>query len=92
MYGRRVVFFVDNESARYGLMNMYSPINASTSVLWDVLAEDDTSGAINWYARVVSESNIADAPSSLDSGPLQSPGFEIKHVTEEVAGKWTLQV
>ena len=92
VYGRRVVFFVDNESARYALMNMYSPVNASTSRLWDdVLTEDDTSGAINWYARVVSESNIADAPSRLDFGPLQSRGFEIIPVTEEVAGKWTLQ-
>ena len=77
MTGRRVLFFIDNDSARFALVNMFSPVDASAVLLWEVAAEDSITAAINWYARVPPESNIADDPSRLEFGRLLDDGFAI---------------
>ena len=64
--GRRVIFFIDNDSARFALIRMFSPVSASRDILWQVAHVDMMSRAASWYARVASASNPADGPSCLD--------------------------
>lgn len=64
--GRRVIFFVDNDSARFALIRMFSPVRASADILWQIAELDLDSRATPWYARVASASNPADGPSRLD--------------------------
>ena len=75
MSGRRVLVFIDNDSARHSLIKCYSPVNATARLLWEMLGVDSALGAVCWYARVPSESNIADEPSRLEYGGLLDKGF-----------------
>ena len=75
--GRRVLFFIDNDSARFALVNMYSPVDSTASLLWRVAEADAEAVAISWYARVPSEANLADLPSRLDFQEVLSRGFEV---------------
>ena len=61
--GQRVVFFVDNESARLAAIKSYSPILASTKILADISLFDHVHEVYPWYARVPTFSNISDGPS-----------------------------
>jgi len=64
--GRRVVHYVDNESAKFALIKGTSPQEVSSTILdafWTLEAKLGTS---SWFDRVRSESNPADAPSRLD--------------------------
>eukprot|EP00973_Karenia_brevis_P008598 1163890-Karenia_brevis.AAC.1 len=63
--GRRVLYFIDNDSARFALVNQYSPAMKSASILWQIATVDAKLNAWHWYARVASEGNPADAPSRL---------------------------
>eukprot|EP00973_Karenia_brevis_P032146 4433034-Karenia_brevis.AAC.1 len=69
--GKRVVFFIDNEAARIGAVRGYSPSLPSLKVICQMSAWDYVNGVRPWYARVPTESNIADEPSRLRlSNPL----------------------
>ena len=57
------IAFVDNESARAGLMRGYSPNLHNCSLISNALALELSSGTSTWYARVPSPSNPADSPS-----------------------------
>ena len=48
--GRRVIFFIDNGSARFALIRMFSPVSASRDMLWQVAHDDMVSRAASWYA------------------------------------------
>jgi hypothetical protein len=60
---RRVLFFVDNEGARYSLIKGVSPTLALLQIvqLFHSCSEDDQ--CLPWIERVPSKSNIADLPS-----------------------------
>ena len=60
---RRVIFFVDNEGARYSLIKGSSPTLALLQIvqLFHACAEHDR--CIPWIERVPSSSNVADFPS-----------------------------
>ena len=62
---RRVLYFIDNESARIGLVRAYSPVLPSLKLIQDCLKWDYSNESEGWYARVSSFSNCADAPSRL---------------------------
>ena len=62
---RRCFVFIDNNSARYSLVNGYSPVLDSSQIISDVWLCDATQGVSSWYARVPTASNIADGPSRL---------------------------
>ena len=64
--GRRVIFFIDNESARIALVRAYSPVLASLRILMACLKSDQDLQSKSWYARVPTFSNIADGPSRLE--------------------------
>ena len=63
--GRRVIYFVDNESARIGMVRAYSPVLASMRLILECLKWDYEHESQGWYSRVASYSNCADAPSRL---------------------------
>ena len=64
--GRLLIFYIDSDPARAGLVKGYSPVKASAEIISASAMLDRTLGCFPWYARVVSESNIADAASRLD--------------------------
>ena len=68
--GRRVIFFIDNDSARLALIKSYSPVLPSLRIVMECVAFDFASGLVPWYARVPTESNISDDPSRLCSKTL----------------------
>ena len=67
--GRRVYYFIDNESARLALVKSYSPCLPSLKILMSCLAWDQEFQSSPWYARVPTYSNLADAPSRMTSSP-----------------------
>eukprot|EP00974_Lingulodinium_polyedra_P032896 3166411-Lingulodinium_polyedra.AAC.1 len=55
--------FVDNDSAKCGLVAGYSANALACELIARVSAADIRLGALPWYDRVPSLSNLADAPS-----------------------------
>ncbi len=72
--GRKIIFFLDNEAGREGLVKGFSPAKFSRQILQAIAAEELRSQASPWFARVSTHSNIADAPSRLDFADMQSRG------------------
>jgi len=55
--------FVDNEAARSGLVRGSSSNRHSGEIIEEIVALDIKTHVLSWYARVPSQSNLADAPS-----------------------------
>ena len=70
--GQPVLFFIDNESARFALIKGTSPATPSGRLVSWAAALDAKHGTSPWYARVPSSSNCAGAPSRLIQ---EVPGF-----------------
>ena len=64
--GRKVIFFVDNEAARLGLVKAYSPVLPSLALIMDCMQWDYFHQVSSWYARVPTACNVADKPSRFD--------------------------
>ena len=78
--GGQVVHYIDNESVRLALLRGSGETEVARMVAAKIMDAEFTSGSKSWYARVASESNIADAPSRLDFNLLMSIGssqFEV---------------
>ena len=88
--GRRVIYFIDNESARIGLVRAYSPVLPSLSIILSCLRWDYDNCSQGWYARVPSYLNTSDGPSRLvrpaeESGIVTvAPIFPVGHLPELV--------
>ena len=65
---RRIVLFVDDDAARYGVMKGYSPSEASAWLLTEMARLDMELGCAVWVDRVASASNPAVGPSRLEFG------------------------
>ena len=63
---RRMICFIDNDSARLGLIKAYSPVLPSLDIISRCLGWDHANNCSSWLTRVPSDSNIADAPSRMD--------------------------
>ena len=63
--GRGVLHFIDNDSARFALINGSSPVVASSRLASQARLADARTASYSWYARVPGCSNIADGPSRL---------------------------
>ncbi len=63
---RRVLFFIDNDSARFALIKQASPSVKSRELLWACSTVEARVLCLPWYARVPSASNIGDGPSRLE--------------------------
>ncbi|CAE7319085.1 unnamed protein product [Symbiodinium sp. CCMP2592] len=60
---RRLIWWVDNESARYGLIKGISDSPSMASLVQAFALADSKAPSYSWYERVPSFSNIADGPS-----------------------------
>jgi hypothetical protein len=65
MAGRKIICFVDNDSAKDALVKSYSPMLSSFELLRTNAELDLELLCFNWYSRVPSKSNIADDASRL---------------------------
>jgi hypothetical protein len=72
---RRVLWFIDNDSARYALIGMYSPSQASSEILEAIASQELDLQTLSWYARVSSLGNIGDGPSRLNFEEAAELGF-----------------
>eukprot|EP00438_Fugacium_kawagutii_P032730 Skav219779 [mRNA] locus=scaffold3701:23251:24324:+ [translate_table: standard] len=63
---RRSLWWIDNESARYGLIKGVSPSLSMQRMLREFYIMDTAFPTFSWFERVASASNIADAPSRQD--------------------------
>jgi hypothetical protein len=84
---RKVIYFIDNDSARLSLIKSYSPVLPSLSIIVKCSAWDNENGSISWYARVPTASNIADDPSRFDATLLRVK-FQAKLVRPCFPGSW----
>ena len=66
--GKRVLYFVDNESARIGMIRAYSPILPSLKIIMQCVSLDFELNSAPWYARVPTASNPGDLPSRMVYG------------------------
>ena len=75
---RRVLFFVDNESAKIALIRAYSLVVASLKMVMESAAWDHHNNCGSWYSRVPTVCNIADELSRMTVGEyLKSLGAKI---------------
>jgi hypothetical protein len=63
--GLPVIYFIDNNSARFSLITGASPVLQSLRIIHEGWLLDAASLSLPWYARVPSVSNVADYPSRL---------------------------
>ena len=68
--GRPVLVFIDNDSARHGLIAGYSPVISSAILIIEVWSLLASLGCHPWLARVPTSSNVADGPSRMASACL----------------------
>ena len=74
---KRVLYFIDNDSARLALIKSYSPILESLKIIEKCATWDCTHNSTAWYARVPTEANCADGPSRMEMGVVKEYGAEI---------------
>ena len=63
MKNRRVIYFVDNDAARFGMIKMSSPSMCSRHLIRLFYTLESLCPSMTWFARVPSKSNPADQPS-----------------------------
>ena len=71
---KRVIHFIDNESARVAFIKGYSPVMESAAMLADFWALESKLGSYSWFERVPSAASPADGPSRLDFGAVLGAG------------------
>jgi hypothetical protein len=64
---KRVLYFIDNDSARLALVKSYSPVLPSLKIISECSEWDCANSSCAWYARVPTEANVADGPSRMES-------------------------
>jgi hypothetical protein len=69
-----VVFYLDNDAARQGLVKGFSPAGMSNEIISAILDCEEELSINSWFARVQTSSNVADAPSRLVFDELLSRG------------------
>ena len=67
---RRVIYFIDNESARIAMIRAYSPVLASLKLIMQCVCWDLDNSSTAWYARVPTACNPADGPSRMTMADL----------------------
>ena len=72
LISKHVVFFVDNEAAKYSLIRGYADSPLVTSLCETVSKNIDDVGVFPWFSRIPSSSNISDWPSRGEAHPWLS--------------------
>ena len=76
--GVGITCFVDNDASRYALIKGYARKDVAGGVLKQIASMECEYGMVPWFARVNSESNIADGPSRLKTELVRRLGFRDK--------------
>ena len=74
---KKVMYFVDNDSARLAMIKGYSPVITSLRIIMACSYRDAMCRTVSWYARVPTKSNIADEPSRMRKVDLMKMGAKI---------------
>ena len=72
---RRVCFFLDNDSARMGIIKGGSPSSSSDRMIQAIVSSEHETQCWAWYGRVPSPSNPGDGPSRLRLKPSKENCF-----------------
>ena len=67
--GRRIFYFIDNDSARHSLIRGYSPARGSCDIVREFIRLESYEQTWSWFARIPSASNPGDGPSRLELNP-----------------------
>jgi hypothetical protein len=80
MAGRQVIFFLDQDAARQALVKAYSPSRPSAEIVAQVFVNVALLEVYPWFARVPTESNVADHASRLLFGRVREelPGARLR--------------
>ena len=76
--GVGITCFVDNDASRYALIKGYARKDVAGGMLKQIASMECEYGMVPWFARVNSESNIADEPSRLKTELVRRLGFRDK--------------
>ena len=80
LHNRRVVIYIDNEAARFGLIKGTSPTLDSAWIINEHWTMESLNGTTTWVERVPSASNCADGPSRGRFDILTNSGLTAKRV------------
>ena len=85
--GKRVLFWLDQDAAKQGLIKGYSANELSAELIDEALVTMAALGIFPWFARVPSDSNPAGLPSRFRCNELVDlfPGIRRKRLGE---GAW----
>jgi len=84
---RRVLYFIDNDSARQAAIRSYSPVASSLKILMQMVEFDFVESSLPWYTRVPTEVNIADEPSRMKYAGFVE-GMNAKIVSPKFPDGW----
>eukprot|EP00438_Fugacium_kawagutii_P013641 Skav213114 [mRNA] locus=scaffold107:35844:36218:+ [translate_table: standard] len=70
---KHVVFFLDNEGARYIILKGDAKNKALASISAEISKREEKASVLPWYSRVPAEANIADFPSRLVAHEMLPP-------------------
>ena len=91
--GNRVLYFIDNDSARLALIKSYSPVLPSLRIICECTAWDCKFQSVPWYARVSTHANAGDGPSRMDKTEVVKEfGARIVNPVFPIGNKWSSDV
>ena len=76
LYGRALLWFIDNNSSLAAVIRSYSPVLENYEMLVINARMDVELQALHVYSRVPSKSNLSDDPSRLQFSELEAKGFK----------------
>ena len=82
----QVVFYVDNDSARAGLIKGAGATRMADAIIECFCSRESTLQLKAWFSRVASHSNLSDGPSRLDFSLVERLGCAIKNVSWQTIG------
>ena len=74
-----VLWLMDNESTRFSLSAMSSPVAASSDTLWSIADLEISLQALSWYEREPTANYLADDPSRLCFEDVPALGFVVEN-------------
>jgi hypothetical protein len=79
--GRHIIFFIDQDAARQGLVKSYSPAEPSARIIGQVFVQVAAQEVYPWFARVPTSCNVADPASRLDFARVRQvvPGALVRN-------------
>ena len=75
MAGIGIVSYIDNDAARYALISGVSKKDVASMIVGDLASVESELGIAPWFARVGTESNLADEPSRFFTKNVEKLGF-----------------